>query len=191
MVDSHGWYSLVGAGWLFHSRAVGALSKSILCPRSQLHVLGAMSLIFSNSRILFSSSRISWSSSSSILSEGMSVVASSAVSGVRVPSGVVSGSLLAALLLGCITQQCFFDDRDLGVGVEEGGDGVQAVLLLIAGKVVEIVEELGNGAGRASAVGVGWGCWGMRRQLTCCRCRCDRAAGCSRGPSSCAPRGRQ
>jgi hypothetical protein len=45
-------------------------------------------LIFSNARILFSSSRTPWSWSSSTCSDGMSVVASSAVSGVSVPTRV-------------------------------------------------------------------------------------------------------
>ena len=43
------------------------------------------------------------------------------------------------------TQQGLFDDGDFGVGVEEGGNRVQAVLLLVAGKVVEVVEELRDG----------------------------------------------
>lgn len=49
-----------------------------------------------------------------------------------------------------LTQQRLFDDGDFGVGIKEGGDGVQAVFFLVAGKVVEVVEELGDCAGAAS-----------------------------------------
>jgi hypothetical protein len=63
-------------------------SKPILCPRSQRHIRASSLLaIFSHVRIFVNSSRMGCSVSLSILlaSEGISVVASSAVSGVRVP----------------------------------------------------------------------------------------------------------
>ena len=43
------------------------------------------------------------------------------------------------------TQQSLLDRGQLRVGVEHGVDGVQALLLLVAGKVVEVVEEVGDG----------------------------------------------
>lgn len=42
------------------------------------------------------------------------------------------------------------------MSVKEGGDGVQAVFFLVAGKVVEVVEELGDCAGAGSVVVTVW-----------------------------------
>lgn len=89
---------------------------------------------------------MAWSESVSILSasEGMRVVASSAESGVRVP--VVSQTrMLGSAGRRRRTQEGLLDRGQLGVGVEHGVDGVQALLLLVAGEVVEVVEEVGDG----------------------------------------------
>jgi hypothetical protein len=84
-------------------RAPQGSSKPILCPRSQrdTHSLPCLAN-FSHVRILVNSSRMGCSVSLSILlaSEGISVVASSAVSGVRVPSTVS----LSQIYLHCIRQ---------------------------------------------------------------------------------------
>ena len=88
---------------------------------------------------------MAWSESVSILSasEGMRVVASSAESGVRVPAICQTGCLLPTKARH--TQQGLLDGRQLWVCVEHGVDGVQTLLLLVAGKVVKVVEEVGDG----------------------------------------------
>jgi hypothetical protein len=85
------------------------------------------------------------SESVSILSasEGMSVVASSAESGVSVPA--VCQTYASSSKHAWPTQQGLLDRGQLRVCVEHGVDGVQALLLLVAGKVVKVVEEVGDG----------------------------------------------